>query len=939
MKLVFGLAAATLLCSFAAKAQEKKIINHEAYGEWESIQRNALSDDGSLLYYVIKPYKGDGKLILQLTSNLVADTIERGEKASLSADGKYALVTVDPGYDTIRQCELKKVDKKKWPKDSVFLYTVATSELVHLDSYKAASFGNETARMALLLDSNDLQQDPQPKRKKKWQFWKSDPEPVAKKESKGKVLVVYDFQNTELFRKSNVMEYQFSEKDNYLLYTVHLKVDTVEHEKLWAYNFSTGEHALIDSTGTDIGPIKTSHNEQYLAYLQTADTGEVKNHRLKLYDLRDKQAYNTIDSNFTQVGSGRAISANQSLIFTRDDSRLFFGVADAEVKEPEDTLTKAEKATLDLWHYDDKRLQPQQLLEQKRDEKSSDLYVLNLDNFLPIQLEKDGLETYASERIIGDYIVVRDISPYEHTYNWAVPRLRDDYRIDLRDGETKLLRQEAAMGGDLSPSGTYYTYFNHEQGQHYIVNVDENSGTCMSCSRTDVIWTSDNNGMPFVPYPHGVMGFNEDETKVYIQSRYDVWVFDLKTRNLTSLTKEDGRKNKRRMNLEVWSRDSVYVTASNTYLKGFDETTKDESVYNWMERDGKYFNPLLYKTAHTIGGIYGAKNGKEVLFRQASFQDYPDLHLTNRNFKSPKKISNANPQQAEYNWATVELMDYTSYDSLELQALVYKPENFDPNKSYPLMVYFYELYTDRFHGHYPPKPTASIIYPTEYASAGYVVLIPDIRYKEGHPGQSAYDCIMASTDAVLAKYPNIDSTRMGLQGQSWGGYQTAQMVTMTKRYAAAMAGAPVANMFSAYGGIRWGSGLNRQFQYERTQSRIGKTIWEAPELYIENSPLFHLPKVETPLLIMHNDDDGAVPWYQGIELFTGMKRLGKTAWMLNYNGDKHNLMIPANRMDLSIRMRQFFDYYLQDAPIPRWMEEGIPAMDKGKDYKLDLLEE
>ncbi len=254
------------------------------------------------------------------------------------------------------------------------------------------------------------------------------------------------------------------------------------------------------------------------------------------------------------------------------------------------------------------------------------------------------------------------------------------------------------------------------------------------------------------------------------------------------------------------------------------------------------------------------------------------------------------------------------------------------------MVYFYELYSDRYHQHYIPKPTASIIFATEYASAGYVVFMPDIRYKPGYPAKSAYDCIMSGTDHVLKTVPNVDSTRMALQGQSWGGYQTAQLVTMTTRYRAAMAGAPVSNMFSAYGGIRWGSGLNRQFQYEKTQSRIGATIWEKPELYVENSPIFHIPNIETPLMIMHNDGDGAVPWYQGIEMFTAMKRLGKKAWLLNYNGDKHNLMENANRMDLSIRMRQFFDHYLQEKPAPEWLTHGIPATKKGKELRYEQIE-
>ncbi|MBU2020477.1 MAG: prolyl oligopeptidase family serine peptidase, partial [Bacteroidetes bacterium] len=385
-----------------------------------------------------------------------------------------------------------------------------------------------------------------------------------------------------------------------------------------------------------------------------------------------------------------------------------------------------------------------------------------------------------------------------------------------------------------------------------------------------------------------------------------------------------------------WERDSVYITPANTYFTGLDEKTKDELVYFWNETTKSI--DLVYQTPNNINSINRSEDGSTILLRKSNLQAYADLYIMNDQFEAEKKISITNPQQKEYNWAQVELIDYKSRDGQKLQALLYRPENFDATKSYPMLVYFYELYTDQLHNHYVPKPTASIIYPTEYASAGYVVLIPDIRYKEGFPAKGAFDCIMGATDAALKKYKNIDSTRMGLQGQSWGGYQTAQLVTMTNRYKAAMAGAPVANMFSAYGGIRWGSGLNRQFQYEKTQSRIGKTIWEAPNLYTENSPLFFLPKVQTPLLIMHNDGDGAVPWYQGIELFTGLKRLGKASWLLNYNGDDHNLMKNANRIDLSIRMRQFFDHYLMNQPAPRWLSEGIPATVKGKELRYELNE-
>jgi dipeptidyl aminopeptidase/acylaminoacyl peptidase len=187
----------------------------------------------------------------------------------------------------------------------------------------------------------------------------------------------------------------------------------------------------------------------------------------------------------------------------------------------------------------------------------------------------------------------------------------------------------------------------------------------------------------------------------------------------------------------------------------------------------------------------------------------------------------------------------------------------------------------------------------------------------------------------VVKMGIADSTRLGIQGQSWGGIQVAQLITMTPLFKAAWAGAPVANMTSAYGGIRWGTGLNRQFQYEKTQSRIGATLWEKPELYIKNSPLFALPKVQTPLVIMHNDADDAVPWYQGIELFTGLRRLQKPVWMLNYNGEAHNLVERKNRKDIQIREQQFFDWLLKDGPEVQWIREGVPAIMKGRTMGLE----
>jgi dipeptidyl aminopeptidase/acylaminoacyl peptidase len=313
---------------------------------------------------------------------------------------------------------------------------------------------------------------------------------------------------------------------------------------------------------------------------------------------------------------------------------------------------------------------------------------------------------------------------------------------------------------------------------------------------------------------------------------------------------------------------------------------------------------------------------------KSTFIDFPNLWV-GPNLTSLTKISDANPWQKDYNWGTAELVTWNSSDGVPLQGILYKPENFDPSKKYPMISYFYEDLSDGLHNYVPPTGR-NVINPTHYVSNGYLVFEPDIHYEIGYPGPSAVKSIVPGVQKLLER-GYVDPKGLGLQGQSWGGYQTLFIITQSQMFSAAMAGAPVVNMFSAYGGIRWGTGIARAFQYEKTQSRIGKSIWEAPNQYMENSPLFWLPRVTTPLFTMNNDADDAVPWYQGIELFVAMRRLGKEMYFINYNNDVHNPASRANQKDIAMRMQQFFDSKLKGTPAPEWMVKGIPAKDKGRD--------
>lgn len=905
---------------------QKKTIDHTAYTEWNRLSENQISQTGKYITYEINPLKGDGYLYVYNTGSGQLDSFFRARNAQIALDESYMVFDIKPGYDTLRNCELKKVDKKKWPKDTLAVYVFGQDSLIKITSIKAHSIGKKNSWLMYQEEGNELQTKATPDKKKKKKKKKKEEEAEVK--SDGTILRIWHPVHGEEKVFQNVTAYELSDDGKHLAYI------TNENEEYLLHDYATASGEIVDSKlpSRSIKGMTWNEDASALAYLSSPDTTKTKTYALYSYrtDLRGEQLL--VDTSDLKLPAGMAVSENRGVSFSKDGRFLFFGVAERPITEPEDTLLESEKPKLDIWHYLDGRLQPQQLKQLKRDQTRTDLYAYVFQDHSAVALSDDTLEVRLSNHHEGEYLLGTVSSPYEVAYQWDMSGKEDVYRIHILTGKKELIKKEVRSAMPLPQSGDRLVYFDFDTHNYKSRLISTGVEQCLTCTTTNVKWVEDINGMPMDAEPVGTFGWSRDGQKAYLRSRNDLYVYDFASNALSSVTEEMGKNNKVQYTPFKWNQDSAWVNLSNLYFLGYDEQTKGTHL---LEMSNGKVGHVAYWEA-TVGQLSKAPTGNVVTMRQQTVSHYPELEVTDTTFAEFKTISVTNPQQAEYNWATAELIKWKSYSGLELEGLVYKPEDFDPKKEYPLLVYYYELYSDKLHTHYTPRPTASIIYPTEYASAGYIVFIPDIRYQPGHPAKSAYDCIMSGTDAVLNAYPNIDSTRMGLQGQSWGGYQTAQLVTMTKRYAAAMAGAPVSNMFSAYGGIRWGSGINRQFQYEKTQSRIGKTIWEAPDLYIENSPLFHLPNVSTPLLIMHNDGDGAVPWYQGIELYTGMRRLGKPCWLLNYNDDDHNLMKDANRMDLSIRMRQFFDHYLLGKPAPLWLTQGIPAVKKGEELRYEL---
>jgi dipeptidyl aminopeptidase/acylaminoacyl peptidase len=618
--------------------------------------------------------------------------------------------------------------------------------------------------------------------------------------------------------------------------------------------------------------------------------------------------------------------AGGSLNFSRDGTKLYLRTAPQRPAAP--ATPPADEFQLDIWHWKDAAIQPMQKLRAGADRDRTYGAVVLLDAKQIRQLSDDNLSV--QQPGAGDWAVATDDSKYRHMTGYAYPVPSDYALVNVRTGETKPLLSASTASLSLSPTGKYALGFDGKDW--FTLSVPSGKKTNLTAG-LGVKFFNERHDMPSEPNAYGSYGWTADGKSVLLSDRHDIWKVSADGSGAENLT-QIGRKLGIRFTLlrprSPEDRDfDRTVDLSKPHLLGaVNLSTYDTGFYRLAPgREPK----LLIMGARSYGLPTKAKDADVYLLTVQTFSQYPDYYVADSDFHELKRVTDINPRVKEYNWGRAELVHYTSTDGDKLSGILVKPENFDPKKKYPMVVYIYERLSENLHQFRVPTVTrGQIINPTFYASNGYLVLMPDIAYKVGAPGPSALKCVLPAIQAVVDK-GFVDEKAIGIDGQSWGGYQIAYMVTQTNRFKAAVAGAPVSNMFSAYGGIRWGSGLPRQFQYEHSQSRIGATPWEAPLKYMENSPIVAADRVKTPLLMIHNDQDDAVPWYQGIEYFLALRRLGKEVYMLNYNGQPHNLANRAAARDFAMRMFQFFEHHLKGKPAPEWMTKGVPYIDREKE--------
>ncbi len=961
-------ALTVLLFSSLLLAQAKRPITHRDYASWRNIQNQRLSPDGRFVAYALFPQEGDGEVVVRnlatgtefretagakpapLPYNPLMEVTgeldrpqERGITIAYTPDSKMVVFSTFPAKAEIDKAKREKKKPEEMPKGGMVIMDLASGVATRIARVKNFQLPERnSAWLAYLKEAEPPKKSaagpkPQPaeaksEEKKEAEESNDDVKPAAKKKEFGTELVLRNLATGAERTFADVLEFTIGKDAALLVYAVSSKKEETNGVFAVTTTNANPPMALLSGKGK-YAKLTWDEKQTQLAFLSDKEDQASKPAKFKLYrwDLKSAPATAVAGARDPGLKKDNAPAEQGALSFTRDGKRLFFGVAIPQPEKSKDDLLDDDKVSADLWSWKDDNVQSMQKARAEVERNRTFRAVYHLDTNKVVQLGEPTVpEITPSED--GLWAIGVDNREYRPAIEYGL-RLADTYLINAVSGERKLIAKKLYGRLQWAPDAHYLLNYD---GKDWITYTVPSLAQTNLTSKLGVSFANEEDDHPDIPEAYGNGGWTKDGRFVLLYDRYDVWQLSPDGRLAKKLT--DGRKDRLqfrhvRVTSERNDPDERWIDpAKPLLLKVESEQTRDSGFYR-TRLDSTASPQKLITAAKSFSTPVKAKDAELLLLTQAAFDEFPDLRVADPDFRELKKISDANPQKAQLLWGTSELISYRNADGVALKAALYKPENFDPKKKYPMIVYLYERLSQNVNNFVNPGPGTSINI-AYYVSNGYLVLTPDIVYTVGHPGQSALKCVLAAIDAV-EDYGFVDEKAIGIQGHSWGGYQISYMITQTNRFRAAAAGAPVSNMISAYDGIRWGSGLPRQFQYERTQSRIGGTIWERPLLYMENSPIFHADRVQTPVMILHNDADDMVPWYQGIEYFLALRRLGKEVYMFSYNGEPHGLRRRADQKDYTVRLQQFFDHFLKGAPAPPWMSDGIPYLAKDEE-KLRL---
>jgi len=937
VRIVFVAALVLVWLSPGVVGQSKKPITHDVYDSWKSIQGTKLSRDGTWVAYALVPQDGDGELVVRNLKTNAEIRAPRGRDPIITPDGKAIVFAKSPLKADVDKARKAKKKPEEMPKAGVGVVELASGKVTTLAEHvKSFRVPDDPATFVVYLRAAEPAAATAPPGQERQEGREGQ---ETKKHEPGTDLVICDLASGAQRTIAEVAEFAVSRDGSTIAYSVSSK--TPANDAAFTRRTSDGSTRKLLAGEGAYKSFAFDAKASQVAFVSNRDDHAAKVPRFKLYHAAVTAAAATeLPVPAEWRATAMTVSEFGRLDFSKDGARLFFGTAPPPRPEPDDA---ADLIKVDIWNYKDLEIQPMQKVRAEEEKKRNFRAMVTLATKQFTQLASPDMPELRTNDSDARALGSSDV-PYRQLVSWDGSY--DDYfLVQLTDGSRQKILDKVHGQASMSPGANYVLYFEEQDDNWYVVRTSDGQKVNLT-AKLGVKFQSETDDRPEHAAPYGQAGWTDGDKSVLLYDRYDIWEVKPDGSGGRMLTNGIGRRQQITFRYsrtepppqsaepeegglrQRQADDPIVPTTRPILLSAVDDRTKASGVYRVTV--GETAEPTKLVMADKQFGVpIKARDADVYVFTTSRFEEFPNLWTSSGAFTDMKKISDANPQQSHYNWGRSELVDYVNADGKHLRAILTKPEDFDPAKKYPMLVYIYEQLSQNLHRYVPPAPGGSSINVTRYASNGYIILQPDIVYDIGYPGQSALKCVLPAVQQVLAM-GFVDPARVGIQGHSWGGYQISYMITKTNIFRAVEAGASVGDMFGGYGGIRWGTGMSRAFQYEKSQSRIGVPPWQNPLIYMENSPLFWIENIHTPYLTMANDEDDAVPWQQGIEFFTAMRRLGKEAYMFVYNGEKHGLRQRENQKHWTVHMAEYFDYFFKDAPKPDWMEHGVPYLEKGR---------
>jgi dipeptidyl aminopeptidase/acylaminoacyl peptidase len=885
----FACTALLIIATCSGLSQPTRTLKGDDVAMWESLGGSRLSNDGAWFACTISRVEGDGRMVIRETWGERSWVTANANLPLFSEDSKFAVYSI--GYG---ESETERMRKENKPiENTLGVRNLEDGSLRLIDSVQAFSVTKNGFLLAHRYRGRS-------------------------KQSGGSDLLVSALSGSNELTIGNVRSYSPSSDGRFVLVVIEsdsgnngIQLVSLEEWRITTIEWGKDNYRGItwNRGGTAFAFIKgTTHRDK------DGDWNVV----VIVKDALKPSAKTILDpKRLNGAPEGLRIVEHRPLSLSDDASTVLFGMQVWSDRKPEEN--KDQSPDVDVWHWLDIFVQPRQRITAQADKNRSMLFAWKEDTLL--QISDDKARDVAISRDLSR-VLLRDETAYRVAHSSGTVH-SDFYVVDVATGSRRKVLENVQFAPAFSHSGSYITHF--DERHWWIVDLNSMARRNITGATRTAFHNTDWDYTAPQPNPAAPPVWFADDAAVMFFDNFDAWIYRPISGSFVKVTSgSNAKKIHRYVPVGVDPEVQAPRLGKDVWFSVRDWNSKATGYTRWRET-GNIDVPIEQEN---ISSLQQAANADVFTYTYQTAVQSPNFFAFDVPSGKTVQLTETNPQQRDFAWTRSELISYRSKWGKELHGVLLYPANYDPRLQYPMIVYIYERLSNGLNS-YPMPSNRNAYNQNWFTQNGYFVYMPDLTYRDGNPGISAKECIEPALDAVFAK-GIVDRKRVGLMGHSWGGYQTAFLVGASNYFAAGVAGAPLTNLISMYGSIYWNSGTPDQELLETGQGRLIGPYWEDLERYIANSPIFQAQNIKVPLLIAFGDNDGAVDWNQGVEMYITMRRLAKEVIMLVFPGENHGLARRPNQIDYAKRVRHFFDVHLKGARPDEWLKEGVPFLRRGE---------